>query len=312
MSEDGGGKGAVHAVVGVLAALGMMLARFGDDCGRMGARSARLADDVAVGARFGRHGDGLAARGALLGEGFEGARAGRLGAHGDDLAHAAGSAELRRLGATLDEGATLGDDVFSDVVEESVGVALDVADLADFGEEEDVGPDPFEGTELAGTRAMIAEIESQRRVAVGTMVYDAHVDDPRALSSRVMLDAQLRRRRETALVLVAGSDPRDAQTLTERLTVAELLAFCEAVAPTDDRTCLAVVCEGGDPSCTAEAATLARAGGDRATVDDLIRGLQSRRDASEWAEAIVIYRLGTRGALRLGVSRSPRMSGSAP
>ncbi|MEZ4251324.1 MAG: hypothetical protein R3B99_24195 [Polyangiales bacterium] len=311
MSEGSGGKGAVHAVVGVLAALGMMLARFGDDCGRMGARGARLSDDVAMGARLGSHGDDLAARGVFLGEGLEGARAGRFGVPGGNLGHAVESPQLARLGASVDEGATLGDDVFSDLVQESVGVALDVADLADFGEEEE-RPDPFARTELAGTRAMLAEIESRRSVAIGTLLYDAHVDDPRALSSRVMLDAQLRRRRETALVLVAGSDPHDSQTLTERLTVAELLAFCEAVAPTDDRTCLALVCEGGDPGCTAEAASLARACGDRATVDELIRGLQSRRDASEWADAIAIYRLGTRGALRLGVSRSPRMSGPSP
>lgn len=309
--SEGGGKG-VHVVVGVLAALGMMLARFGDDCGRMGARSARLGDDVAMGARFGSHGDDLAVRGALLGEGT---RAGRVGGLGGDLGHAAESPALARLGATVDEGAGLGDDVFSDLVQESIGVAVDVADLADF-DDEDVGPaegpDPFEGTELAGARAMLAEIESRRRVAVGTIVYDAHVDDGRALTSRVMLDAQLRRRRETALVVVAGSEPEDAQTLTERLTVAELLAFCEAVAPTADRICLAVVCEGGDPSCTAEATELARAGSDRATVDELIRGLRARRDASPWADAIALYRLGTRGELRLGVSRAPRMSGAAP
>lgn len=307
--SEGGGKG-VHVVVGALAALGMLLARFGDDCGRMGARGARLGDDVAVGARFGSHGDDLAVRGALLGEGT---RAGRVGGLGSDLGHAAESPALARLGTTVDEGAGLGDDVFSDLVEESVGLAIEVADLTDFDEEDPAeGPDPFEGTELAGTRAMLAEIESQRRVAVGTIVYDAHVDDRRALTSRVMLDAQLRRRRETALLVVAGSEPQDAQTLTERLTVAELLAFCEAVAPTADRTCIALVCEGGDPSCTAEATRLARAGSDRATVDELIHGLRARRDASDWADAIALYRLGTRGELRLGVSHSPRMSGAAP
>lgn len=309
--SEGGGKG-VHVVVGALAALGMLLARFGDDCGRMGARSARLGDDVAVGARFGSHGDDLAVPGALLGEGT---RAGRVGGFGSELGHAAESPALARLGATVDEGAGLGDDVFSDLVQESVGVAIEVADLTEFDEEDlDAAerPDPFEGTELAGTRAMLAEIESQRRVAVGTIVYDAHVDDRRALTSRVMLDAQLRRRRETALLVVAGSEPQDAQTLTERLTVAELLAFCEAVAPTADRTCIAVVCEGGDPSCTAEATQLARAGSDRATVDELIRGLRARRDASPWADAIALYRLGTRGELRLGVNHSPRMSGGAP
>lgn len=321
--SDGSGK-AVGAAAGVLAALGMLFARVGDDCARAGSSAARLGDDVALsGARFGddvafagsgaglgRTGDDLALGGGL-GAGDELGGFGRTGASAEELGATSGlhgtrdgivrtsafgevalrseSEGLAHVGALIDDGATFGDEVLSTVVEEAVGITFDVADLSSFDEP-------------GGTPVGAAETRlPAERIRAEVLVFDARADQPGVVRTRVALDGALRATNESVLLVVAGSEPNDAEVLTERVRVSELLAFCAGLG----RECVAVVCEGGDPGCVDEAAAVARSVTDRAQMPGLLHDLQTRRDATRSASAIAIYRLARGRTVRLAVNHTP-------
>jgi hypothetical protein len=321
--SDGSGK-AVGAAAGLLAAVGMLFARVGDDCARGGSSAARMGDGVALsGARvgddvafagggLGRAGDDLALGGGLgagddlvlgghaggVGEelgatgGLHGThgRLGRTGALGGGALRSAESEGLTRVAAVVDDGATFGDEVLSTVVEEAIVATIDVADSSSFDE-----PD----------RPPLGSVETRRpadRIRSEVWVFDARADQPGVLRSRVALDRALRAAEESVLLVVAGSEPNDAELLTERVRVPELLAFCAGLG----RECVAIVCEGGDERCVDEAAAVARSVTDRVEMPGLLHDLQTRRDASQWAAAIAIYRLARGRTLRLAVNHAPR------
>lgn len=318
--SDGSGK-AVGAAAGVLAALGMLFARVGDDCARAGSSAARLGDDVALsgarvgddvafaGAGLGRAGDDLALGGGLgasdeLGPRFAGHGASEeLGAgsglsavrpHGGVLGEGpalrVAESEGLHARAAVDEGATFGDEVLSTAVEEAIGAAIDVSDLSSFDEP---GGTPIGAPE---TRLPADRIRAE------VLVFDARADQPGVLRSRVALDHALRTAEESVLLVVAGSEPSDAETLTERVRVSELLAFCGSLG----RECVAVVCEGGDARCVDAASNVARWVTDRLEMPGLLHDLQTRRDASPWAAAIALYRLTPGRSPRVAVNHAPR------
>jgi hypothetical protein len=153
MSDDESGK-KVGVFGGLIAAIGMLLARGADDCARVGAMSAKgaapMMDDAAR----------ISARGAghVAGAGDDGLRAaGRAGGLADEAAHPFGNSSRFAAGDdALGAAAATGDDAFGaaarsgdDWLGESLDTAIDLVSSVDFevgGEVDDpaspTGPDP--------------------------------------------------------------------------------------------------------------------------------------------------------------------------
>ncbi|MDI1480656.1 hypothetical protein [Polyangium sp. y55x31] len=163
MSEEDEGSGGkkLGPVAAVIAAIGMFMARAGDDCARIGAKGAMLGDDAARG--LGRAGsladDGLRGGGKLGSLADDGMRGGKLGSLADDGMRAGAKSPLPGLhgpkpeggGGLVEEAMSAGAKAEShagDVAELGVDVTLEVlsnVDTSDGDDDDHEGEAPVAG-----------------------------------------------------------------------------------------------------------------------------------------------------------------------
>lgn len=249
---DDGTKKAAGAVGAAVLALGAFAARFADDAARVGAASARVADDVVVAAHYG---DDLAAAGGDLSHAGRGA-----GAFDDTALLARGRTGASIGGAHFDDGLAHVDDPWA-VADEVVLEASDDADALDVAL--DVGDVALDGV---GVAVDLAETDAPppRRVHATVVVLDPFADEVRggaAVASLAALDRALASTPQGPLLVVATESdagvmgaPSEAPiapaALLTRVRRPAALVLCPAPRTTaclQDAVAITTAARSGDP-----------------------------------------------------------------